>query len=363
MAVFGSTVTGGDNVALVIRPALELTPLEQLFTVVEGVKAKTKVTVLGTTGKITKADGGCGVGAIVSTLPTTNYVWDPHEMKSWLTFCNKNDRASLLATGLSLGFEAKDVNTAVVAVTDGTGTAPQNQMVGEILLAISNQASAEDMLRQSIFGDTAMTLTSETVPGVLWEDLDIADYTAYDGMLKQVFAIVSADATRRYTITQNGLTTYALQDALTAGQSKTIFQALRKGASPRLKRQGDIRFVVSQSIWDNWVEYRESVGIETSFQKQVDGRTEASFNGWPIVVLPEYDQWIQSDFINGTKYTLPRHFAMLYSLSFNQLGVDTSDEAMKTKVFFDDTTDLLHIKSEYAVDVKVPFADMIQVAY
>ena len=233
---------------------MEVTPLDSIFTVVEGIKAKQKVTVLGTLGKITKADGGCGSGATSTTLPTSNYVWDPTEMKSWLTFCNKTDRASLLATGVALGCEAADVSLAIVAVTDGKGTAPQNQIVGDILMTIAQHATANDILRQAIFGDTDMLKTNASpTPGVLNSSMSLADYTAFDGVLKQLFAIVAADATRRYTIDKNALSTYALQDALADGQSSTIFKGLRKGATPRLKSQQDVILVVSESIWNNQV--------------------------------------------------------------------------------------------------------------
>ena len=272
----------------------------------------------------------------------------------------------MIAQGIALGYEAADISKAVVMVKGGVGDQGQNTLVLDIISNMFTKAVRDDIIRKAWFGNTAITVYANpgNLTGELFPGLSVLDYNENDGFLKQIKAIVTLDSERKTAIAQNGLATYALQDALTAGQSATIFAKLDAGQTELLASKSDRVFLVSRSVAQNWKEYRMANGYsESSFASQVDGNIGWSYAGIPIVTIPDWDRWIKADMKNGTVYTEPRHFAMLTSLNNMQVAFDTTDEAMQTEFFYDQKGEEFNVRSTFAMDMKIANGDLIQVAY
>jgi len=362
MAGINGTSVGLDNLSLIIEPVVQSTAITSYSTVLREIKSRQLATVLGAYSKITFADGGCGVGAVSADIPSSEYTWLPIELKAWQKYCLKNLRTNLIAIGIGLGYEAADISKAVVAVQQGVGTATQNKQISAIIMDMFTKAVTDDIVRKSWFGDTSMALISGG--GVLRNSDAVANYNEFDGYYKQLATIVAGDASRRYTITENGLSTYALQDALASGRAKEILQGLYYNATEELSARTDKVFIVSRSIVNNWELTNQGNTYRESDKIQMENGTYAyTFMGVPIVVVPDWDRYIKADFINGTKYTLPRHFALYTSLSAIQTGFDTDDMNMATNWWYDEKDELFNIRSTFAMDVKIPNASLVQVAY
>jgi len=362
MAIFGTTAIGQDNKELVLDDVLKSTDITKFCTVLENIKYKQLITTLGDIEKVTYADGGCGVGGEDITLPVGEYTWDPTEMKSQLQFCAKGQRDQLIAYGLGLGYSAANVEDAIIAVKMGISNPEETVSLSEILIDKVKKATIKDIIRQAWFNDTAIAKVSGG--GVLSNAVDTKHYNSTNGFFKQLFTIVSGDAARKYAITENGLSTYALQDALAADRAKEIYKNLYYGCTELLSQADNKVIITTRSLVNNWEQSQSASAYRESDKGQLsNGQYYYTYNGVPLIVVNEIDRYVKSDFINGTKYTMPRHFALMTTLDNILLGFDTSNPDTMTEFWYEKKDEKFIIRTTYTVDPKFAKSDLIQVAY
>jgi hypothetical protein len=338
------TFNGKEAVEGILEPAYASEELTEFMTIVEDIVARQQIAYLGRISKITQKDLGCGTGALNKTIPMSEKFWSPVAVKAWLTQCATDLENTFFVWGLSKGIKKYDLTD-----TDFM----------DFVLDLMTDAVKEDALRFVWFGDTgADTIANGSF---LRSATDISFYDAINGFWKQIYAAVAGSTMTRVTITENAGVSYAAQ-LLPAGASYTYLISVVEAADSRLRSDKDGILLVSRPVWDNWITYRESKTIDSSFVRQEKGFTTAEFRGIKMYVMDSWSRNIDSDMDNGTiKYDPNR---ILYTTKKNlQVGMDSSSAPVEFKVWLNDETEINHMKGGYKVDVKIVHDFMAVAAY
>lgn len=320
--------------------------LESIHTVVDGIVAKQQIAILNRLSKITKADPGCGLGKLTNQISMSQKFWNPVQLKQWISECHAQFEGTFM---VYLKNKGKDY-------TDFTQTD-----IADFIIELMSDASADDVLRISWFGDTASANISSG--GVVKNGVSLTDYTQIDGLWKQLYAIVAADASKRITITENAGASYVAQDTwASATAAKDYFRKLQTSADFRLQGATDKVILASQSMVNQYADYLEGLAVPDSYSRIENGYTIIKRNGIDIIGLNFWDRTIRSDFDNGTKWDKP-HRAVLTTKSNLQIGLDSKQALGDFNIFYDQMTETSNFKGGFKMDAKVVENYMVQVAY
>lgn len=342
------TYCGKEAEEIIMLPIVESTKIEQLHTIITGVKARQQVVYMGDLDKITKLDAGCGLGASEANIDLSEKFWDPAELKVWLTECYKDNMNKLFAWAGKNGIERSDLTDTEYL-----------QMIIERV----ESAMPKDAFRIAWFAhkDAANIAGG----GKLKAGVAVADYNQIDGFWEQIFAIMAAAPAQKVTITENAGVSKTAQLALAADRAAKVFAELLESANIDPRLQGDEGRVIycTQSLFNNYKAYLRSFpNIDASYER-IEGRYDSlRFDGVQVINVPDWDRIIRSDFDNGTTYDLP-HRAVLTTKDNLPVALDASEALTDLQVFFDPVTELNHIKGGYKMDVMVAVDFMIAAAY
>jgi len=210
-------------------------------------------------------------------------------------------------------------------------------------------AKIVDSLKVSVSAKAWLSDTAAAIqPG---GNFTIAGFNAglwdqFEGLWKQIFADASVP---RYTIAENANATYVLQK-LAAGKSLTIFQEMYEGADPRLLGDPSAQFLVTRSIWDNYLTLTETKEFNGGITTRLDnGQITMDYRGIPVVLMNEWDRTIRKYQDDLTVHYRP-HRALLTTpmnipigtLSESDLDSLTSFYDMKDKTNYVDYGYFLH---------------------
>ena len=351
----GDITWNGKEVAGMTEATFDATysnpELTTFHVIMENIVAKQQIVFLGTLSKISKKATSCGGSPSTKAIDMDEKFWMPERVKFWLSQCADDLEASFWVWGLSKGIARKDL-------TQGDFSTFMMQRIEEALV--------EDIQRITWFNDVNHDVVTNS-PGLLTAGTDTTDYTIIDGLWSQIYDIVATTPARRYTISENALSTYALQDALASTKALSMLRDMYQNADKRLKHDKDKFFILTDSLVDNYQTYLESQAVDSSFTRVQAGErgqfdTGLRFRGIPIFCFDFWDRTIRADFDNGTTYYQP-HRAVLTTKNNIPIGVD-GVEAMKTmKAFYLEPEETTNWKGAYKIDTKVLLDYMIQVAY
>lgn len=349
MAFMTSSVTfSGEEIRsladVFIASLFEKPELTAIHTIDDNIVAAKQIGLVTRLSKITKKDAGCGTGVTNKSVALSNKSWAPVQTKIWQQLC-----ASEFNTNFMIYLKNKGINYADVTNTDIAG----------FVLDMMTDAAVEDLWRIAWF--------NMTTPANLTSGTDVSDYNLIEGLWNQIYTIVSGDSTRNTTTggltTANGQATFALQDStFTAANAKDTLANLLTDADYRLQSAPDKVIVCTQSVFNKYCDYLESIAVPLSFEKIEGGFTALKRRGVDIIPVNFWDRTIRADFSNGTKYYLP-HRALLSTKRNLRIGLDDPMAYTEFDVFFDKMTETNNFKGGYRVDAKVVEDYMIQVAY
>jgi len=347
------TFTGTEAKEGILEAAFARPMLSQIHTIHENIIAKEQIAFLQRLEKVTLKDTGCGTGISTKEIPMYDKFWEPVNTKIWLQPCWNDFTSSFFIWSMRKGIDRADLSETDLA---------------EYLMEVMTDAVFDDVLRMLWFSDTAISDISASPPGLLGSADDVKYYNLFNGFFKQIFAGVAISAGTwghipKYVIAANNEATKALQlSQLADGISLTIMRELLNGADKRLRNAPDKIFLVSDTIFANWQEYKESKVLETSWKQQDFDMEVGIYRSTPIIPMAFWDRHIQADFDDGTTYNMP-HRAVLTTKSQLAAGFDSSDKVGDFKSYLDDTTELYNIKGGYKVDAKTMEHHMFSVGY
>lgn len=351
MAFTGTVTFSGEEAKKGIIDPMLITPeVTDMFTVVPGIKAGKQVVYMGIDDKITKVDAGCGDTSTDVGISALQKYWAPARLEVYRRICATAWESTLMVWSTKNGINYNDLTDTDIAA---------------YILETYPSILRRDAIRIATLGSTTHALSSGA--GTVKLVGDIANYNMIDGFWKKLVAAVGVTAadTRRVTITENALATFATQLALATDKAYTTFQSMLTGTTdPRLKAAPDAVILCTQSLFENFLATKESKTLESSFSRSEERIIKANFRGVPVIPVPMWDQYIQADFLaNGsvTAYDLP-HRAILTTKSNLQLGIDT-DSVENLEVWYDRDTKYTKVRGGYKMDTQVAHNFMACIAY
>lgn len=332
----------------ILDPAFERPELTEQFTIVEDIVAKEQIAFLNRIDKVTKKDAGCGTGKLTKALPMEEKSWDPTKMKIWIGMCADEIEGTFWIWMSNRGLK-RDM---VIDVTP---------FWVEYVMEVFEEAVASDAVRIAWFGDVDHDEFS--MGGVLTNGTDITDYNQMDGFWKKIFAAGSIPVT---SIPENALATYALQDALAEDRAFLVFQSLFNKADSRLRQYKGAKrpvLLVTESLFQNWINYKESRNLDLSFVRQDEFFNTDVYRGTKIISMDNvWDKFIRSDFDNGTTWDLP-HRALLVTPDTLMLGFDDSKSANEFRSYFDEDLEENVLKGIFRMDTVLAREFLVSAAY
>lgn len=356
------TFSGREATQFILEPAYARPDISSIMTIHPGIKAKMEVAYAGAMRKVTKKSTGCNTEPSNAKIPTSSAVWDPQELEMWVEQCYKDLEKTFLAWGLAAGYKRPQLDLAVVTVTDENGNTREVNLWTEFTLSKMQEAAADDFLRIVWFSDMDITA------GQLINAGEVENYNQVNGFFKRIFAATAT--VRKYTIAGNAAATYATQ-VLAEDESRKIFQAIVDGADPRLTGMPNQIILVTQSIYNNWVAYRESRNLETSFGFELNGdgtrgqinlSVTTTYRGIPVIPMNVWDRTIREDFKNGTKYDLP-HRAILTTVENLAAGMDAEEGVSEFESWYERKPKTMNLRGNYMLDTQLVHDYLVSAAY
>lgn len=335
--------------------------ISEFLTPYTGIKAKKQIAFLGRlTGLVgQKHDTSqCAPVENTATITNTQKFWNPAYIDDRFSECWDDLLATFFIYGTKNGVDKSDLTSTEFAT---------------FFIERYQDAIAEMFYRLVWFGDTAADDTAGG--GVFVTSGFVAKrWDAFDGIWKQLFAIVAAAPSRKTTdlSSRNTQLTFALQ-AFTATDTTnrvvtTMFQNLLFNADYRLRDKADKIIICTQSVADQYVRELEAGaanGISVSFEMIQDGVSVLKRMGVTIYAFSFWDRTItayQRTIATELNYYLP-HRALLTTKANIAFGTEEEGNLSNVDVFFDKTDKKTYFDFGANLDAKVLEDYMVQVAY
>lgn len=143
-----------------------------------------------------------------------------------------------------------------------------------------------------------------------------------------VTVAVSAALTGDATGSVANTTAVVQNTTVKADGAKALFKAMYAAMPAELrglKGEGRLRYLVTQSVYDNYMESLETAsGIPQAYVAMVDGLERLTFRGIPVIARPQWDENIEEDF-----GSIRPHRAMLTAIDNLVFGTDGSGDTGK----------------------------------
>lgn len=323
--------------------------LNRIHTVFSGIERDKNIPIFGNMPVLGKCLTGCGTTATGKKVPTSQKVWTPKLIGDKLEHCDAD--LDPLFKVFKRSKKANELND----ITDSE--------IAAFIIAQAEAALSAMISRYVDFGDTEIALIGDG--GVLAEsdDFGVENFNCLDGKWKQLFAIATADTTKKVSISENGQASYALQDALATDRALKTFRAMYEKADARMFGQQGLHFEVTRSLFNNWQAFREDKGfnfVVNADEAATSGQN--NYRGIPIVVRDDWDRSIRMFFDNGTKYNLP-HRALLIANGNQPIGTLDEGSLTEVKSWYNMDDELWKLKFASKLDVKILEDKMVMVAY
>lgn len=337
-----------DLSKLVFKDVLSAENIGLLFNVFPNTFNGDKLDVVGEFGLLGLAAAGCSPEYGNDLIATSEKTWDVAQWEIAEKICWKDIAGTLVKYSMNTGTEVGDLTS--------------NEYLEQVVMPRLKLALMKMYLRLAFFADKSAETTANG--GVLKVGVNKDYFTLTNGIWKQVFGIVSGDASRRVTISANSEATKAAQINNFASAAVDTINDLIAGATPALRQAPDQVIYITQSFADALETQLLSsyYGSELHWRDLFLGIRETTYRGIRVRVLPNWDEIIQSYEGTSTAYNLP-HRAIYTTLNNLALGVSGTDEFAELDVFFDRTTRLNHIFATDRLGALVVADDLIQVAY
>jgi hypothetical protein len=322
--------------------------INELVTVIPGVKAKQQVIILGLIGLVgkTKTLGQCAPDVSGQTIPSIEKYYNVNQIEDRFVECWKDLLDKFVVWGLKNNIQKPDL----------TGTDFANFLEERVVDGL-----VQSIYRFAWFGDTAITSAQ------LSAGLDVRYFNAIDGYWKQLMTIATAHTEQYVNIPNNAGASYAAQ-AFTAADTTNqlitgIMQQMIDKADTRLTSDPDLKFYVTKSVADQYKRERKAFPyIDLAYGRTESGMQTMQIDGYDIVVLDFEDRFIKSYFNNGTKYNNP-HRIYLTVKSNLHLPVEEQGSMTDLEAFYDKRDKQYYIDMLYTIGALVVEDYKVVIAY
>ena len=222
-------------------------------------------------------------------------------------------------------------------INDLTGTEIEAYVLERVA-----EAAARDLFRILFLGDTT---------------LSNSDYTAFDGVFKKIKAgYLASDGT-----VYGG--TIAAADINTSNIVNTLDSKLWDVQPYELKFVPDNEKVllVTDNIYRAWKKYLSSTafGIVEQRSSLVNGISDVTYRGIPMVSLGVIDKYIATDFATGSPAAAATPYrAILTKADNHYLATDTLTATSQVQMWYDQTQDKNYTRLRYEAGYNYAFGEL-----
>ena len=213
------------------------------------------------------------------------------------------------------------------------------------------------------FGD----LQADTISngGVLTNGTDPTLFTVCDGLWKRLFAIATADASKRTTISANSAATYAAQKAamIAAGYATGIVDQIFIDAASTVNANGEAVLIVNKKFADYLAhDIKATYKSTMPFDRIFDGVYVAEYDGHQVIAVETWDYMIDTYENTSTAWNLPFR-AVLANPRNLLVGVDKENPVDDVDIIFDRVNRMNHVYATGKIDTLVAYPEAVHVAY
>lgn len=335
----------------VFEDVYENPELNQFHKVVPGIVAGKKIGILGLMSMVGKSGQGCDPTSDDPTIGASEKTWAPESNTIRLEACGKDFINTFFVWGMNKGIKKADLTN-----TDFFNFVQER-------LAFANM---ESLYRIAWFGDTDAATVTDSPAGVLTTGTDPDYFNHIDGLWKQLFAIGTADATKKIAITKNAGVSKVLQEFdATDVTNKVVsgyFQSMRFGADYRLRGKGNLVYVCTQSMADQYEKELTNSNVSYTTERLENGMTVLKSGGIIVYGWNLWDRIIRANFDNGTTYYKP-HRAILTTTDNLHIGLEEEGSFKGVDAFYDKKSKKNFVDVEYTLDAKVIQDHLVMLAY
>jgi len=332
-----------DVAMAIVEQVFVMSELNEIHEVMTGIQMKEQIVFVDQMGVGGEALTGC-TPAEQEGLTLTQKYWDPALVAGRLVHC-QNDLNKLL----KLFQKAQKANPDYFDKIDSQELALLATAVTESIKVSINAKVWYSDLGADTFTDG----------GVFTDGTNLGLFNQFDGLWKQIFADGNIP---RYTISENAGASYATQ-VLAAGKGLTILKALYNNSDARLLGNPDAQFVVTRSIYDNYLDSLESIENTGGFiQVTENGRRELFYRNIKVIMQNEWDRLQNLYQNNGTKVNLP-HRAILTVKGNIPVGTLSEDDLQTLESWYEKKDKSNYVDYAYFLDAKHLESYMSSVAY
>jgi hypothetical protein len=316
----GATYSGANFSELFLEPIFRDSDIFQ-FRVIPNVKHKMNLYTADALSCIVAKYTGCG-GSETGEFNVNDKVIEAGRLRVAVSECQDAFFGTYIEESFKNG----------INVFDLTGTDLMDTILANVRQSIGN-----DITKLAWWGDTAEAGASASC------------YDSTDGWWK----LLKADATvngNKVTIANGALTAANCLDAL-----RDMWAAAPSALAGVDNR--DKAFYVTRSIFEGYITALEDLGNSEGYTTLVDGRPTYYFRGVEVIPMYSWDTAISQRAIaddNCAVYVAKQNLAV---------GTDTNDPQGEMKMFYDDLTEKVYVRSYFKMGVQFLHDSMVQIGY
>lgn len=261
---------------------------------------------------------------------------------------------------IPLSFCYDELENTIAEYCLRTGTDKENiigtEFWDKIFLPLLQDAVEEMYWRMVWFGDKNAKHVSEG--GIIKDAATINRFTMCDGLWKRINALTS----QRTTIAANAQTTYATQKSALRGNGVAIgiVEDILSDANSLIK---DGVLMMTKSLYEALrKDYRREYSHTIPFMEVAEGVQLPSYDGQPLLVVPEWDALIDKYENDGTKWNNP-HRAVFANPEILLVGTSDKDVFADFKTTFDDITRKNYTYAASDIGTAIVESNLLQSAY
>ena len=331
----------------VIKKVLDDEDIRNVVTI-KRVKNGAPLAVIGEMDAVGHAGAGCN--------PTYKEIGIGNALQRWAL--------SAWEIALKICYENLEDTIAEYALRTGTAI---GDLTGTDFKAIYMELLVTQVRRMiwrfAWFGDKNASTVSDG--GSITNGTDVTLLTTCDGLWKRLYAIATASASQKTTISANAQTTYAAQKSamLAAGYATTLVDNILLDANSRVNANGEATLFLNKKFADYLahdikVTYKDNMPWEKIF----DGFYVGYYNGVRIGAIETWDYMIDTYENTGTAWNKPFR-AVLANPNNLLVGVDKENPVDDLDIIFDRVNRMNHVYATGKMDTLIAQPELVHMAY
>lgn len=311
--------------------------LNMLHTIYPNIVTQKEIGFVGKGGLVGVANQGCNPNAQDWSVGTRIVKFEPVAWEILINACWTDLEASAAVYALHKG----------IGIADFTDT---DYMT--ILLEVLTNAMNEFMYRVVWFSD--VDAADQEDLGTLTNGVNPDYFNLLDGFFKQMEMHVAMPENHKQlvAIQENQSGAYHGQRLLN-GVAKDYLRDAYNAAPIQLRSQKNKFFLVTQTVYDSYVEALQSVtALETTYKNLVNGMETVSYNGIPVIPMPIWDEIIASYYDTGVNHISP-HRIVFTSPEVLAVGVDDPNAFDSVQSWYNKDTRQVKIEAMGKCDAKL----------